>query len=102
MAGRRYSERTLKILFARSSGRCAFPDCRAKLVIQSQNSDSTAVLAEIAHIKGLSNLFRNLLLLVDEGCDRSDECVGTVGADTDTQTEFPLFELGEPALARAS
>lgn len=54
-SGRSYSAKTLKILFAMSSGRCSFPGCRIPLVIEGVASGSTSVLAEIAHIKGLAD-----------------------------------------------
>ena len=49
--GRRdYTERTIKLLFARSGGMCAHPDCNIRLVAPATDQDSAAITGQIAHI----------------------------------------------------
>ena len=43
------SEKTLKVLFARSQNRCAFPDCHEEIV----DSASGVVYGEVCHIEGV-------------------------------------------------
>ncbi len=43
------SEKTLKVLFARSQNRCAFPDCHEEIV----DSASGVVFGEVCHIEGV-------------------------------------------------
>lgn len=45
----RISEKTLKALFARSQNRCAFPDCKEKIV----DSTTGVVYGEVCHIEGV-------------------------------------------------
>lgn len=72
------SPKDSKILCTKSGNRCALPDCRKELVIDSNSNDPAALIAEMAHIKGEKpgsarydasmtdperNSFENLLLL---------------------------------------
>lgn len=45
----RISEKTLKVLFARSQNRCAFPDCQEEIV----DSTTGVVYGEVCHIEGV-------------------------------------------------
>jgi hypothetical protein len=54
MASRHYTEKTIKLLFARSAF-CAFPGCRAPLADKAPNGRDL-VVAQIAHIAGLEPL----------------------------------------------
>ena len=52
---RSYSVRTLKILWGRSAGRCAMPDCRIELIIDDNEDDQVfSLLGENAHITASS------------------------------------------------
>ena len=48
---RRYSERTLKILWGRAAGRCAVPECRLELFKEATEHDPIVVIGDIAHIE---------------------------------------------------
>ena len=51
---RTYSPQTLKILFALSGNRCAYPDCTNRLIeLATENSDAL-VVAQICHIHAVS------------------------------------------------
>lgn len=52
---RRYSERTLKILWGRAAGKCAVPECRIDLVVDATDHDPIVVIGDIAHIEASSN-----------------------------------------------
>lgn len=52
---RRYSERTLKILWGRAAGKCAVPDCRIDLVVDATGHDPIVVIGDIAHIEASSD-----------------------------------------------
>ena len=54
MPGRSYTDKTLKILFAASGNRCAFPGCDRALVAPEDDITAEMVLGEIAHIVGLA------------------------------------------------
>ncbi|MEM8926528.1 MAG: HNH endonuclease [Actinomycetota bacterium] len=54
MASRNYTDKTLKILFAASGNRCAFPGCSRSLVAAESDVTAEMVLGEIAHIVGLT------------------------------------------------
>lgn len=54
MPRRSYTDRTLKILFAGSGNRCAFPGCDRALVAFENDTTEDVVLGEIAHIVGLA------------------------------------------------
>lgn len=73
---RSYTQKTIKLLFARSAGKCAI--CRQALIVKATSEDPVAVIAQIAHICGESddgprpcpsmppqerNSYENLLLL---------------------------------------
>ena len=53
-AARKYSERTLKILWGRAAGRCAVPECRVDLLVEETDFDPVVVIGEIAHIAAAS------------------------------------------------
>lgn len=73
------SLKTQKMLWGRSAGRCAFPDCRLELVFSEQETDDPSLVGDIAHIiadsssgprgerRGISeeqvNKYNNLVLL---------------------------------------
>jgi hypothetical protein len=50
MASRSYSDRTLKLLWGRSGGRCAMPECRVELLVEATEYDPIVVIGEIAHM----------------------------------------------------
>lgn len=52
---RRYSARTLKILWGRAAGRCAVSDCRINLVVDATDHDPIVVIGDIAHIEASSD-----------------------------------------------
>lgn len=52
---RRYSERTLKILWGRAAGRCAVPECRLELFKEATEHDPIVVIGDIAHIEAASD-----------------------------------------------
>lgn len=52
---RRYSERTLKILWGRAAGKCAVPECRIDLVVDATDHDPIVVIGDIAHIEASSD-----------------------------------------------
>lgn len=52
---RRYSERTLKILFAMSRNQCAHPECTNPIVKAKTEFSQALVLGQIAHIYAASN-----------------------------------------------
>lgn len=51
---RKYSSKTLKVLFALSGNRCAEPDCHEKVIKISTAYSDAIVVAQIAHIYALS------------------------------------------------
>ena len=53
---RRYSDRTLKILWGRAAGRCAVSTCRIELLADATDHDPIVVIGDIAHIEAASNL----------------------------------------------
>lgn len=54
-SGRSYSQRTLKILWGRSAGRCALPSCRINLLVDATDYDPAVIIGEIAHIEASSD-----------------------------------------------
>jgi hypothetical protein len=52
---RAYSDRTLKILWGRSAGRCAVPDCRVELLVEQTEWDPVVIIGDIAHIEASSD-----------------------------------------------
>ena len=52
---RAYSDRTLKLLWGRSGGRCANPNCRVELLVDATEYDPIVVIGEIAHIAAASD-----------------------------------------------
>lgn len=52
---RRYSERTLKVLWGRSAGRCAMPECRCELFVDDSDYDPIVIIGDIAHVEAASN-----------------------------------------------
>jgi len=51
---RSYSDRTLKLLWGRSGGRCAIPDCRIELTTDATEYDPIVIIGEIAHVVAAS------------------------------------------------
>jgi len=75
---RKYAEKDIKLLWARSFGMCAFPNCRKLLIEGSTGVDDAVTLGEMAHIEAYSkkgpranpslpsekrNSYENLILL---------------------------------------
>ncbi len=74
---RKYAEKDIKLLWSKSSGRCAFPDCRQLLTENATGVDDAVTLGEMAHIEAYSdkgpranlspslkrNSYENLILL---------------------------------------
>jgi hypothetical protein len=54
-SSRSYSDRTLKILWGRSAGRCAVPECRVELLVDETEHDPVVVIGDIAHIEASSD-----------------------------------------------
>src|SRR6516165_7567148 len=52
---RSYSPRTLKLLWGRSAGRCAMPECRIELFAEATEYDPVVVIGEIAHVAGAAD-----------------------------------------------
>lgn len=52
---RKYSDKTLKILFATCGHFCAYPDCD-RPIVEFRDEGSPEVIGEIAHIYGASNI----------------------------------------------
>lgn len=52
---RSYSDRTLKLLWGRSAGRCAMPECRVELFAEATDYDPVVVIGEIAHVAGAAD-----------------------------------------------
>lgn len=56
MASRKkFTEKTIKILWAKSGNRCAFPGCSQLLVEDATDLDGSSVVGEMAHIVAHSN-----------------------------------------------
>ena len=47
---RKYPQRDIKLLFALSAGRCAFPNCKIPCIAEGTELDDASVLGKIAHI----------------------------------------------------
>lgn len=54
-SARYYSDRTIKILWGRSAGRCSVPTCRVDVLIDATEFDPMVVIGDIAHIAGASD-----------------------------------------------
>jgi hypothetical protein len=55
-ARRTYSDRTLKLLWGRSAGRCAMPECRMEVFAEATDYDPIVVMGGMAHVAGASNI----------------------------------------------
>lgn len=53
-ARRKYTDTTIKILFGKNNGRCAYPDCSELLIQPATEHSDDIVLAQICHIYALS------------------------------------------------
>jgi SMODS-associated and fused to various effectors sensor domain len=77
-AKRHYTDRTLKLLWGRSAGRCAVPECRVELFAEATDYDPIVVIGDIAHVNAAAddgpraepgmtpaerNAYENLILL---------------------------------------
>lgn len=98
-SSRSYSTQTLRLLWGRSAGRCALPDCRLELLEDDPTGyDPVTNLADIAHIAGSSDrgpranprlsakqrdAYQNLILLC-QTCHRR--------IDTHSRRRFPLWK----------
>ena len=51
---RKYSEKTLKLLFGLSGNRCAHPDCSSKLIADATPHDDLSIVGHIAHIDSVT------------------------------------------------
>lgn len=54
-SARRYSERTLKLLWGRAAGRCAVPNCRIFLYEEETRYDPAVPIGDIAHMAAASD-----------------------------------------------
>ncbi len=54
-AARSYSPRTFKLLWGRSAGHCAMPDCRIDLIADATDYDPVVVIGDMAHVAGASD-----------------------------------------------
>jgi len=55
MTSRKYPIADIKILYGLAAGRCAFPDCRREVIIESTDADESKQIGKIAHIVGHSD-----------------------------------------------
>lgn len=55
MPSRSYTDRTLKLLWGRSAGRCAMPACRIALFADATDYDPIVVIGEIAHVAAIQD-----------------------------------------------
>jgi hypothetical protein len=55
LAARRYSQKTLKTLFALSGNKCAEPDCAERVIRPAKDGADVQVVGEIAHIYASSD-----------------------------------------------
>ena len=93
---RAYTDRTLKLLWGRSGGRCAMPDCRVELFADSTEYDPIVIIGEIAHVASASdggprsaplmgvrdrNSYENLILLCQNCHARIDGQAGTYSVE---------------------
>ena len=70
------SEKVARIVYLRSGGRCAFPDCGRELVEPGNSADDSAYIGEIAHIVADSRQGpRGDSPMTDEERDRHDNLV---------------------------
>lgn len=53
--GRVYSPRTLKLLWGRSAGRCAMPECREQVFVDATDYDPIVTIGDIAHVAASSD-----------------------------------------------
>lgn len=98
---RSYTQRTLKLLWGRAAGRCAFPECRMEVIVDQTDYDPIVVVGDIAHIAGASDEgprarkeltpeerddYRNLILLCKN-------CHGKIDGQFVFHSETMLFEL---------
>ena len=51
---REYSQSTLKILFALSGNRCAYPECTENIIEAATEKSNALVIAQICHIHAIS------------------------------------------------
>ena len=54
-SARRYDGPTLKLLWGRSAGRCALPDCRIELFVTEPGYDPVCIIGEMGHVIGSSD-----------------------------------------------
>jgi hypothetical protein len=100
-AQRNYSQRTLKLLWGRAAGRCAFPECRMEVIVDQTDYDPIVVVGDIAHIAGASDdgprarkeltsderdNYKNLILLCKN-------CHGKIDGQSVFHSEAMLLEL---------
>lgn len=55
VSSRRYSDRTLKILWGRAAGRCAMPECRIEVLLDDSDHDPIIVIGDVAHVEASSD-----------------------------------------------
>lgn len=94
--GRSYPRKDLKLLWGFAAGRCAFPDCRRRLLEPGTEEDGAVTTGEIAHINGHSpggprydpdmtdgerNSYENWLLLCGSHHNQVDGQDSTFSAD---------------------
>ncbi len=73
---RNYSQKTLKILFARSGNRCAYPECENPVIVSSTDVSDARVLNQICHIYALNeNGPRGKAWLTEEELNAPDNLV---------------------------
>ena len=51
---RKYSDKTLKILFGLSGNQCAHPDCTTHLITEEDENSSSHIIAQVCHIRAHS------------------------------------------------
>ena len=55
-SSRRYSDRTLKLLWGRAAGRCSIPECRTELFADDSDHDPVVIIGDIAHVEASSDV----------------------------------------------
>lgn len=55
LPARKYNNRTLKVLWGRSAGRCAMPECRVELLVDDSEHDPVVVIGDVAHLIAASD-----------------------------------------------
>ncbi len=112
MTSRGYTDKTLKLLWGLSAGRCAFPHCGIECVIQATPCDPVGLIGKIAHIVAhsdggprgdktfpvyLRDEYENLILLCPNHHDQVD-----IQPNTYTTSDLRTWKIGLEGWVRSS